>query len=271
MPTIHQAIEAAIDEVTKARLRVSAIKTSQVKNVDAIASLKATAHTWFYGHRPVVVETAFELDLAEVDQHFAAVLNATAKHAAKKTYLDALKDVKAALVAVRSAILVRPSAEPSNSAGDVAPDFSPLAGNNEMRDILSRRWHECAKCVNANAHLAAIVMMGGLLEALFVARANAMVDKKSLIAAKAAPDDPKTGKKMDYQKWMLESYINVGLELSWITPLGKTLADTLKEYRNYIHPAKELKHGVTLGLNDSSLLWPVTKGMVYQLLRSVAR
>ncbi|MBL9001505.1 MAG: hypothetical protein JNK25_10260 [Phycisphaerae bacterium] len=269
MPTVHEAIDAAITEVTDARKRVSSIKSVQVKNVDAVASLKATAQTWFYTHKPFVMAAAPVLDLAAVDQHYTTVLNSTAKHAAKKTYLDALKDAKTALVAARTAALVTPPAAPVANADDLAPDFSPLAGNPEMRDILTRRWHECAKCVKADAHLAAIVMMGGLLEALFVARANAMTDKKPLLAAKAAPDDPKTGKKMDYQKWMLESYINVGLELTWITALGKTLADTLKEYRNYVHPAKELKHGITLGLNDSSLLWPVTKGMVYQLLKSV--
>jgi hypothetical protein len=269
MPTIHEAIDAAIDEVTKARTRVSAIRAKQVKNVDAVASLKATAQTWFHTHKPVVVAAAPGLDLAAVDQHYTTVFNSTAKHASRQTYLHALKDAKVALVAARSAALVAPAAAPVANTDDLAPDFSPLAGNQEMRDILTRRWHECAKCVKADAHLAAIVMMGGLLEALFVARANAMPDKKPLISAKAAPDDPKTGKKADYQKWMLESYINVGLELAWITALGKTLADTLKEYRNYVHPAKELKHGITLGLNDSSLLWPVTKGMVYQLLKSV--
>ena len=36
-----------------------------------------------------------------------------------------------------------------------------------MRGILGRRWEECRKCIAADAPLAAVVMMGGLLEALF--------------------------------------------------------------------------------------------------------
>jgi len=269
MPTIHEAINAAIDEVTKARTRVSAIKSVQVKNVDAVASLKATAHTWFHTHKQVVVAAAPSLDLEAVDRHYTTVLNATAKHAAKKTYLVALKAAKGALVAARSAALAAPAAAPVSNTDDLAPDFSPLVGNQEMRDILTGRWHECAKCVKADAHLAAIVMMGGLLEAMFVARANKMPDPKPLISATNAPKDRATGRTTNFQEWMLDSYIKVGCELKWITALGMTLADTLKEYRNYVHPAKELKHGVTLGSNDSSLLWPVTKGMVRQLLRSV--
>lgn len=268
MPTIHEAIDAAIIEVTDARRRVFAVKAKQVKNVDAVASLKATAQTWFHTHKLVVVAAAPNLDLATVDQHYTAILNATAKHAAKSTYLDALKDAKTALVAARTAALATPIAIPVANTDDLAPDFSPLAGNQEMRDILTRRWHECAKCVNVNAHLAAIVMMGGLLEALFVARANKMADKSPLTNAATAPKDRTTGKATNYQEWMLDSYIKVGCELKWITESAKDVADKLKEYRNFVHPAKELRYGVTLGFNDSSMFWQVTKALVRQLLLS---
>ncbi len=268
MPTVHEAIDAAITEVTNARKRVSCINAVQVKNVDAVASLKATAQTWFHTHKPIVTAAAPSLDLAAVDQHYTTVLNATAKHAAKQTYLDALKDAKAALVAARSAALVGPAAAPVANTDDLAPDFSPLAGNQQMRDILTRRWHECAKCVKAEADLAAIVMMGGLLEALFVARANKMPDPKPLINAANAPKDKTTGKTINYQDWTLDSYIKVGCELKWITESAKDVADKLKEYRNFVHPAKELRYGVTLGFNDSSMFWQVTKALARQLLLS---
>jgi hypothetical protein len=139
-----------------------------------------------------------------------------------------------------------------------------------MRDILARRWYECRRCVDAEAHLAAIVMMGGLLEALFVARANKMPDKRSLINAKSAPKDSNTGKTRNYQEWMLDSYINVAFELKWITQSAKEVSDILKEYRNYVHPEKELRHGVILSFNDSSMFWQVTKELVRQLLISAA-
>ncbi|MBX3352527.1 MAG: hypothetical protein KF684_06295 [Phycisphaeraceae bacterium] len=269
LPTIFGAIDAAIEEVTRARSRVSAIKTAQVKTVDAVASLKATAQTWFHTHKPVVVSGDPSLDLSEVDRYYAVILGATSRHAAKNTYLDALKNVKAALVKARAAALCAPASSAVASSDDLAPDFSSLAGNQEMREILTRRWHECAKCVNANAHLAAIVMMGGLLEALFVARANKMPDSRPLINAASAPKDKSTGKTIDYQKWMLDSYIKVGFELNWITASAKDVADTLKEYRNYVHPAKELRYGVTLGINDSTMFWQVTKALARQLLLSV--
>jgi hypothetical protein len=268
MPTVYETIEAAIHEATAARNRVSKVKSAQVRGVDEIATLKATAQTWFHTHRPVVAAGAPTVDLATVDTCFTAVLDATAKHAAKATYSKALKDAKEALIAARTAALVVPDAESTANTDDLAPDFSPLAGNQQMRDILTRRWHECAKCVTADAHLAAIVMMGGFLEALFVARANKMPDKTPLTSATNAPKDKTTGKTINYQDWMLDSYIKVGSELEWITESAKDVADKLKEYRNFIHPAKELRYGVTLGLNDSSMFWQVTKALARQLLLS---
>lgn len=266
MLTVHKALDAAITEASNARKRVSSLKSKQVRNVDAVASLKATAQTWFHTHKPVVVAAAPGLDLAAVDQHYTTVLNSTARHAAKRTYLYALSEVKTALISARSATLIAPAAAPVANTDDLAPDFSPLAGNQEMRDILTRRWHECAKCVKADAHLAAIVMMGGLLEALFVARANKMADKSPLTNAANAHKDKTTGKTTNYQEWMLDTYIKVGCELKWITESAKDVADKLKEYRNFVHPAKELRYGVTLGFNDSSIFWQVTKALARQLL-----
>jgi hypothetical protein len=270
MPTVYEAIDAALDEADAARKRVSKIKTGQVRGIDEIATLKATAQTWFYTHRPVLSQAAPQVDLTAVDACFKTILDATAKYAAKSTYLNALKASKAALINVRASALVTPTTSPVTNTDDIAPDFSPLAGNPQMRDILTRRWEECAKCVSADAHLAAVVMMGGLLEALFVARANKMTDKAPLTSAVNAPKDKTTGKTTNYQDWMLDSYIKVGFELKWITESARDVADKLKEYRNFVHPAKELRYGVTLGLNDSSMFWQVTKALARQLLLSAS-
>ncbi len=94
MPTVHEAIEAAIGETVAAQKRVAKIRSKQVRGIDEIATLKATAQTWFHSHRPVLAANAPNADLSAVDECFTAVLNATDKKAAKATYLQALKDGK---------------------------------------------------------------------------------------------------------------------------------------------------------------------------------
>jgi len=64
------------------------------------------------------------------------------------------------------------------------------------------------------------------------------------------------------------STIKVGHELNWITDSARQIADVLKEFRNYVHPAKELRHGISLALNDSSMFWNVTEALARQLLTS---
>jgi len=269
MSTAPDSIDAAIREVTTARLLVSKITSKQVRGVDAIAALKSTALAWFNTHRPIVIAGTINVDLSTADGYYTTILNSTAAHAARQTYLDALKDLKAVLVRLRATALTKATTHQTNT-DDLAPDFSPLAGNQEMRDILVRRWQECCKCVTANAHLAAIVMMGGLLEALFVARANKLPIKDELVNATSAPKDKATGRTLNYQEWMLDSYIKVGHELKWITESAKDVADVLKEYRNYVHPEKERRHGIVLALNDSVMFWSVTKALVRQLLLSAS-
>lgn len=261
-------LDAAIREVAKARAIVSKIRTSQVRGIDELAMLSATAWAWFKTHRPTIEAARPGIDLSGADAHFQAVLDATTRAAAKSTYLASLSGAKDALIEIRASLLTPTSVIAPAPADDNPPDFSPLAGNQEMRDILTRRWHECRKCVTANAHLAAIVMMGGLLEALFVARANRMPNKDPLTKATAAPKDKSTGKTINYQEWMLDSYLKVGHELGWITDSARQVADVLKEYRNYVHPAKELRHKVELAHNDSTIFWQVTKALVRQLLQS---
>ena len=208
------------------------------------------------------------MDLTEIDDNYTDLLNSTAKYATKSTYLGILKCAKTALIAARAAARCRPAPAPVANTDDLAPDFSPLAGNQQMRTFLPDAGMSAAKCVKADAHLAAIVMMGGLLEALFVARANKMTDKSPLTSAANAPKDKATGKTINYQDWMLDSYIKVGCELNWITESAKDVADKLKEYRNFVHPAKELRFGITFGFNDSSMFWQVTKALARQLLLS---
>jgi hypothetical protein len=270
MSATSDAIDAAIRETMTARTFVSKTRVKQVTGVEAIASLKATALAWFNTHRPVLTSCKIDVDLAAVDAAYKVVLDSTAKKATRTTYLKALLQAKDALVTLRAHVLTAPTILESEITEDTPPDFTPLAGNEEMRIILTRRWDECAKCVNAEAHLAAIVMMGGLLEALFVARANKMPVKAPLINATSAPKDKTTGKTVNYQEWMLDSYIKVGHELKWITNSAKDVADVLKEYRNYVHPEKERRHGIMLGLNDSDMFWVVTKALVRQLLLSAS-
>jgi hypothetical protein len=270
MPSALESLDSAIQEATNTRALVAKIRTRQVRGTDHLATLKSVSYAWFKKYRAPAEAELQGIDLSAADAAYHDILYATERDAARSTYLGALTRAKSALLELRTLALTATKTR-SIPGDDASPDFSPLVGTAEMREILSRRWEECRRCVAAEAHLAAIVMMGGLLEAMFVARANQMADKGPLIKAASAPVDRQTGKVINYQDWMLDSYIKVGHELEWISDAARQVADILKEFRNYVHPAKELRHGVNLAYNDSQMLWSITKVLVRQLLASAGK
>lgn len=260
-------IELALAEVDHARKKITRGKSKQITQADAIDYLKSVAYSWFRTHRPALENHLPTTAIASVDMQLQRVLEATTKASARTTYRAALNDAKGALTSLRSDALTAPAHAVPTS--DPAPDFSPLASDPEMRGILVRRWEECQRCLQAEAHLAATVMMGGFLEALFVARANQLSDKGPLFRATATPLDHRTKKPLQLAEWTLRPYIDVGQELGWISRSGKEVAAVLRDYRNYVHPEKERSHGVTLNIHDSSMFWQLTKSLTEQLLTSV--
>jgi hypothetical protein len=137
-----------------------------------------------------------------------------------------------------------------------------------MRDILSRRWRETQLCLQVGAHLAATVMMGAMLEALLLSRLNHFPDKAKLFKARATPRD-KTGKPLPLREWTLQHYINVAHEMDWIRQAARDVGVVLRDYRNYIHPQKELSHGVTIDAQDAEMFWVVFQSLASQIIKSV--
>lgn len=261
------AIDSAIGEVAKARKAVLSKKSKQVFSGEELDYLKSIAYAWMKTHRKTVSAEAPVADLSAVDSPYDVILKSTAKNAARSTYGNALKEAKSALVTLRSAVMSSNSQSQIQSTQESPPDFAPLAADQPMREILTRRWQECQKCIAAGAHLAATVMMGGLLEALFVSRANKMPDKAPLFKANNTPIDSRTKKPLQLNEWTLRPYIDVGHELRWITKSGKDVAEVLRDYRNYVHPEKERSHGVMLTSADSAMFWEIAKVLARQLLQ----
>jgi hypothetical protein len=257
------AIDQAIREADAARKKVGAHRGKQITQSDFLDYLKSVCYSWFRSHRRVLEAHLPLSEFEAVDEPFQRVLNATMKASVRAAYLDALKAVRVGLIGLRSVAVTLPA---STAKADLAPDFAQLGADVSMRAILTRRWEECQRCLRAEANLAATVMMGGFLEALFIAKANQMTDKRLLFQAKAAPIDRRTQKPLQLSEWTLQPYIAVGQELGWISRTGKDVAAVLRDYLNYVHPEKERSHGVTLNSQDASMFWELTKSLTRQLL-----
>jgi hypothetical protein len=261
----HENLDAAIADVDRIRRFLRRTRDRQIRKGEDRDFLKATALSWFRSRRDSVAEALPAERLAGIDIPYQTILDAAEKHSALTTYVAAANAAKAALISARAAMLAAPL-RPARNLNEISPDFSALASDQIMQTILSRRWNECQICISAGAALAATVMMGGLLEALFVARANKLSDKSVLFRSPAAPLDHKTRKPLELRQWTLAPYIDVGHEIKWISRSAKDVAVILRDYRNYIHPEKERSHGVALTVDDARMFWEITKTLSRELL-----
>jgi hypothetical protein len=270
-------IDASIAEVTKARQSVTRKNSKQVSSADEIDRLKSVAYAWFQSHRPSVLTHPSRPDLQGVDAAYRSVMDATGRHATRSTYAHALLAAKRSLVEIRGLIATteipqtaQMSAAPVAASPDAAPSFAPLAADPKMQAILARRWEEVQQCIGAKAHLAATVMMGGLLESLLLARINSSPNQPAVYTATSAPRD-KAGRTLALPDWKLVKMVEVAHELGWISKSAKDVGNVLRDFRNYIHPHKEYTDGVVISEDDARMFWEVTKAVSRQVLGSVGR
>jgi len=267
MPGAPELVDESITTIEHLLKMLGKSDARQVRNQQERSLAKATALTWFKQARGKLVMWQLDHDLAEVDVGFKALLESSNRVVLRAVYVARLRALKRELVTLRTRALT--AAEKPKSGIEAAPDFTPLVRDPKMQAILFRRWHETGLCMGSGADLAATVMMGGLLEGLLLARLNLMPNQAPAFKAAAAPRDRK-GKTLQLRDWALKDYIAVGHELGWIGNSARDVGVVLRDYRNYIHPAKELSHGITLTPRDTQMLWSVFVTVSKQVLASAA-
>jgi len=263
-----EAINTAIREANRLRTRTRKKTTLQVRGSER-EIIRATALAWFNNHRKQLKVIFSDDDLDKVDELYKEVMESRHKNALRSRYISGLKQIGKRLVRLRSGNVIKLSTEtsvpPSSATTDKPPDFSSIIQDAQMKAILERRWVECTLCIAAGAPLAATVMMGGLLEGLLLARVNREMNKAPIFTAAAAPKD-RQGKPLVLKEWTLQHYIEVAHELRWISVAARDIGAVLRDYRNYIHPYKELSHGVSLNDGDAALIWEISKSIARQVL-----
>jgi len=81
---------------------------------------------------------------------------------------------------------------------------------------------------------------------------------------------PRPAKPLQLKEWTLKNYTDVAHELGWITKTTKDIGEFVRDYRNFIHPQKELSHGIVLEPGDAEMLWEVTKSITLQILKTAS-
>jgi hypothetical protein len=263
VPDAHGSADDAIRELDRLRRAIKKGRGGQVRNAEERTQIKATALAWFHGNRTQIAEQMGEERLEEVDLGYRRLIDCSERTVNRTTYDGLFSALRSQLGEIRGVLLVpRPRTQ---SSSDAPPDFSGLVSDREMQNVLERRWTECVTCISAEAPLAATVMMGGLLEGLLLAKVNTHPHQSQIFKATGAPRN-KAGQTLQLRDWTLKHYLDVAHELQWISRSAHDVGAVLRDYRNYVHPQKELSHGVVLSKQDAMVWWEVAKSVARELL-----
>ncbi len=156
-----------------------------------------------------------------------------------------------------------PTFAPVSSEQTAVPHFKQLTEDEKLGAILENRWKEAIICMNKGAPLAAIILMGSVLEGALFAFLHKYPQQAN--QAKAAPKD-ESGKVKKFNEWSLSNLIDVACECGWIQRDAKDFAHTLREYRNLIHPREQLVRGEQPDVDTCRICLEVARAAVNDLV-----
>lgn len=263
-------LDEAIREIDKLRKHLN--KNRGAKQITASADcdlIRAYSLAWTHNHKSQVQDVLSAEQLTQADAFYVKLNTATYRATSRVAYLGLLKGLREELLQLQRQALAKPN--PLSSLK--IPDFSRLVQNAEMAGLIERRAHEVLDTLE-KAPLAASIMMGALLEALFLARINVLPEKRPLFSLKSTPRD-KSGKARELKEWGLKDFIEVSHEMGWIRKSLKDISTVLRDYRNVIHPVKELalmrelNTDVLVNSADAKMFWRVFCELSEQIAGSV--
>lgn len=148
-----------------------------------------------------------------------------------------------------------------------APDVSRLTTSMPgLKEVVEDRWLEAQKCAHIEAHLAAVVLMGSILEGLLLARAS--LDLPAANRSLRAPKDH-AGKVRAIQDWNLSSLIEVAVNVGWLKVDRGKFSHALRESRNVVHPWVQISQKAAFDASTCRTCWAVLTASVDDLLKSV--
>ena len=147
------------------------------------------------------------------------------------------------------------------------PDFLRLTLEPGLGEILADRWEQAQRCVNVEAYVAAVIIMGSMLEGMLLAVLQLFPNEGN--KCKAAPIDPNTGKVKYFAEWSLSDMINVAHEASWIDLDVKKFSHSLREFRNLIHPYQQMAVKTFPDRDTCEISWLVVQAAANDLARKL--
>jgi hypothetical protein len=137
----------------------------------------------------------------------------------------------------------------------------------DLEPIIQARWLEAQRCQHADAFLAAVIIMGSILEALLLARCSAT--PAEAYQSPAAPKDRISGKAVAVHEWSLNTLIDVAVSSGWLKTDRGGFSHALRQSRNIVHPYEHARSRADFDEATCKVCWQVLNASVDDLLASI--
>ncbi len=124
-----------------------------------------------------------------------------------------------------------------------------------LRDQLAKDWDEAQRVRGVQAWKSCVILCGGILEGMLLD-----VLKRDEQQAKSAYQKVRKGKAApDLNRWELADLVDVAKSLGLLSKSAEHLGHGLREFRNLIHPGKQVREKVTLTQEEAEIAFNIVK------------
>lgn len=143
-------------------------------------------------------------------------------------------------------------------------NFRRIVTDLDLAKVLQDRWEESSLTLKNGAYLSTIILLGSILEGILldVVKSNP-IDAGRVSGAKR----DNRGNLIPFEKWHLNDLIIVSYQCGWIGRDRNDFADTLREYRNFVHPNEQATRGIDLDNQTCSIAKKVVEAILQDLDR----
>lgn len=132
----------------------------------------------------------------------------------------------------------------------------------EVITALEQRTAEIKSCLGTKSWLAVVFLCGSALEGILLGIASGR--SVEFGKSKSSPKD-KTGTVYPIHEWKLSSFIDVSCELGILDENVKKFSHALRDFRNYIHPFKQVNSRFSPNEHTAKICWQVLRAVIEQV------
>jgi len=148
-------------------------------------------------------------------------------------------------------------------------NIDKLEIESELLKVIKQRIDEVQRLFNAQTPLAITFLSGSILEGILLS----IISKhpKQFNQAKSSPKDNKTQKVRPFDEWTLGDMIDTAYELGLLGLDSKDFSNTLRKFRNYIHPNEQMRSRFEPNMKTAALCWQVVLSAIDNLKQNIKK